>query len=241
MTVLGSSGGFPAAGGATSGYLLELDGRYILIDCGSGVLANLLRFIPLEKLNAIIITHLHYDHISDMQVLKYAIDLSRKHGVDLPAIPVLAPSTPEFLASSLQSGGDLIIGQINPVNEQSMFGANLRFYAMDHPVETYGLSVEFAGRKLAYTSDSVPCTNMQTLLQDADLALMDASTVERLRKPIMTHMTAAESATLAKACQVRHLLLTHLMPIIDPAEILAEARNIYPEAEIAMPLVVYEV
>ena len=50
LTVLGASGGFPSAGGATSGYLLELDGRYILIDCGSGVLANLFRFIRLEQI-----------------------------------------------------------------------------------------------------------------------------------------------------------------------------------------------
>jgi ribonuclease BN (tRNA processing enzyme) len=35
LTVLGATGGFPARGTATSGYLLELDGHYILIDCGS--------------------------------------------------------------------------------------------------------------------------------------------------------------------------------------------------------------
>jgi ribonuclease BN (tRNA processing enzyme) len=28
LTVLGNSGGFPAAGGATSGYLLEIEGHY---------------------------------------------------------------------------------------------------------------------------------------------------------------------------------------------------------------------
>jgi ribonuclease BN (tRNA processing enzyme) len=241
LTILGTSGGFPAAGGATSGYLLELNGRHILIDCGSGVLANFLRYLPLEKLDAIILTHLHYDHISDMQVLKAAINLNRLYGNDLPAIPVLAPGTPEALAAGLQSDGDLIVGQINPMTEQNMFGAQLRFYAMDHPIETYGLSIEFEGRKLAYTSDTVPCTNLQLLLQDADLALMDAGSLERTRKPKMTHMTAAECATLANACQVRRLLLTHLLPILDPSEVLAEARAICPAAELAQPLTLYEI
>ena len=111
LTILGASGGFPAAGGATSGYLLEYGGRHVLIDCGSGVLANLFRFIRLDQLDAIFITHLHYDHISDMQVMKYAINLTRAYGTDLGAIPVMAPATPEAIATSLQSDGNLIIGQ----------------------------------------------------------------------------------------------------------------------------------
>ncbi|HBP37157.1 MAG TPA: hypothetical protein DD640_00115 [Clostridiales bacterium] len=241
LTVLGLSGGFPAVGGATSGYLLELNGRHILIDCGSGVLSNLFRFIRLEQLDAIILTHLHYDHISDMQVLKYAIDLTRKTGLDMPAIPVIAPGTPENIAAGLQSDGNLIIGQINANSEISMFGATVRFLPMEHPVETYGITVEFAGRKLAYTADSVPCTNLPPLLQDADLALMDAGTLERLRKPIMIHLTAAECAILARACRVRRLLLTHLLPLLDPAEILAEAAAQDPGAELARLLATYEV
>ena len=51
LTVLGASGGFPAPGGATSGYLLSYDDRNILIDCGSGVLGNLFRFIRLDQLD----------------------------------------------------------------------------------------------------------------------------------------------------------------------------------------------
>lgn len=241
LTVLGASGGFPAAGGATSGYLLEYDNRHILIDCGSGVLSNLFRFIGIEQLDAIILTHLHADHISDMPVLKYAIDLSRKFGIERPAIPVIAPATPEAVAAGLQSDGDLIVGQITAGSELPMYGASVRFFAMDHPVETYGLSVEKDGRKLAMTADTIPCANLQTLLQNADLAVMDAGSVERLRKPKMLHMTAAECATLATACNVKNLLLTHLLPLIDPAEVLAEARAKYPAAELARPLVVYDV
>lgn len=241
LTILGLSGGFPAAGGATSGYLLDLNGRHILIDCGSGVLANLFRFIRLEELDAIILTHLHHDHVSDMQVMKYAIDLTRKNGQDLAAIPVIAPGSPESIAAGLQSDGELIVGQISPNSEISIFGATVRFLPMDHPVETYGLSIEYGGRKMAYTADSIPCTNLQTLLQDADLALMDAGSLERLRKPKMVHMTAAECARLAAACGVRRLLLTHLLPILDPAEILAEAAAYYPAAELASLLATYEV
>jgi ribonuclease BN (tRNA processing enzyme) len=241
LTALGASGGFPAAGEATSGYLLELDGKHILIDCGSGVLVNLFRYIRLDQLDGIIITHLHIDHICDMPMLKQAIDLTRKYATDLPAIPVIAPATPEAAAAGLQGDGDLIVGQISPGSTMNMFGAQVRFLPMEHPVETYGLIIEKDGRKLAYTSDTVPCTNLQILLQDADLALMDAGSLERLRRPKMLHLTAAECGVLARACQVKRLLLAHLLPLVDPQEVLAEARAQYPAAELIKSLVSYEI
>ncbi len=241
LTILGNSGGFPAAGKPTSGYLVEIDGHNVLIDCGSGVLTNLFKFVPLEKLSAIILTHLHYDHISDMQVLKYAINLTRQQNSDLPPIPVLAPTTPEQIADTLEDAGSLVIGQISTQGEQSLFGARLRFYRMEHPVEAYGLSIEHEGRKLAYTADTIPCANLTPLLQDADLALMDAGSIERLRRPKMMHMTASECATIAKSCQVKKLLLTHLLPLIDPGEVLAEARSVLADADLAEVLTTIEI
>ena len=75
LTVLGNNGPFPAAGGACSGYLVIEGDKKILIDCGNGVLANLQKFIKLEEIDAVILTHLHSDHMSDMMVLRYAVHI----------------------------------------------------------------------------------------------------------------------------------------------------------------------
>lgn len=241
VTILGNSGGFPAAGGATSGYLLEIAGRYILIDCGSGVLSNLFKRIELTQLDAIVITHLHADHISDIQVLKYAVDLSRKYGIERPPIPVFAPTTPAEIVDSLQSEGNLIIGNLNDKTELNLYGARLEAIRMDHPVETYGLRIEHEGRIFAFTADSVPCPALNRLLEQADLAVMDAGSLERYRKPIMMHMTAAECATYAVECHVKRLLLTHLLPLIDPSELLREAQTIMPSAELSEQMAEYKV
>lgn len=241
LTILGNSGGFPAAGGATSGYLLEIGPRRVLIDCGSGVLSNLFTQIELSELDAIILTHLHYDHISDMQVLKYAIDLSRKHGIDIKPIPVMAPKTPETIAATLENDGNLIIGQISNDSPMKLFDATIRFIPMAHPVETYGLSIEAEGKKLVYTADSIPCDTLPQLLQNADVAVMDAGTLERLRKPVMMHMTAKECATIAKENGVKRLILSHLLPVLDPQEILAEASAVFPEAELSQMMQTIEI
>ncbi len=241
LTILGANGAFPAPGGATSGYLLEISGHHILIDCGSGVLSKLFTQIRLDQLDAIILTHLHFDHMSDIHVLKYAVDLSRKFGQDLQPIPVYAPSSPVAVAASLASEGNLDIRTIHDGTELILFGATIRCLAMDHPVETYALSIQHEGRKMAFTADSIPCVNLQILLQDADLALMDAGSLERFRKPVMLHMTAAECADLARACNVRRLLLTHLLPFFNPQEVLAEARTSYDAAELARAMTIYQI
>src|SRR5262249_43210639 len=62
VTVLGSSGAYPAAGGAASGYLLEHEGFHLAIDFGTGALSNLQEHVPIAELDAIVLSHEHMDH-----------------------------------------------------------------------------------------------------------------------------------------------------------------------------------
>ena len=73
LTVLGAAGGYPYAGHACSGYLVEADGKRILLDCGPGVAAKLLADRRAVDLDAIIITHTHPDHTLDLISLGYAL------------------------------------------------------------------------------------------------------------------------------------------------------------------------
>src|SRR2546430_8627635 len=66
LVVAGCSPAWPTPGGAQSGYLLESDGRRILLDCGPGVLARLREREPWPELDAIAITHWHLDHWGDI-------------------------------------------------------------------------------------------------------------------------------------------------------------------------------
>ena len=89
LTVLGKYGPFPAPGGATSGYLIEQGDTRVLFDCGSGVLTRLLAQCPLEQLDAVVLSHLHEDHVADMQVLAYPGTVAR--GQAAAVLPHHAP------------------------------------------------------------------------------------------------------------------------------------------------------
>ena len=92
LTILGNNGPYPAPGGACSGYLLSSDSgnTNVLLDCGTGVLSNLSRHLPWESLSAVILSHLHYDHMSDLLPMQYALQF---HPRSAP-LPVIAPETP---------------------------------------------------------------------------------------------------------------------------------------------------
>ena len=69
LTVLGCDGSHPAAGGAASGYLVRSwdSGTSVWMDAGPGTFANLQRFTDPLELSAIVLTHEHHDHFSDIE------------------------------------------------------------------------------------------------------------------------------------------------------------------------------
>src|SRR5579884_4077453 len=88
LLILGKSPSWPDAGGACSGYLVQEDGFSLLLDCGSGVLGKLRAKLDYLELDAVLISHLHADHIIDLVPFSYALLLSPRQG-DPPRRPQL--------------------------------------------------------------------------------------------------------------------------------------------------------
>src|SRR6478672_6145166 len=84
LTVLGGAGGFPPAGGACSGYLVEHDGFRLLVDPGYAVVPRLLGLVAAGAIDAVLVSHGHPDHVADLNPLLRARALR-----DDPAPPLL--------------------------------------------------------------------------------------------------------------------------------------------------------
>ena len=67
ITVLGKSPAWQDADGACSGYLVQENGSCLLLDCGNGVFSKLRRFHEYVDVDAVVITHLHADHVAVAQ------------------------------------------------------------------------------------------------------------------------------------------------------------------------------
>ena len=85
MTVYGNNATCPEADGACSCFLIEAEGRRILLDMGNGSLAKLQKDVDLAALDLIAISHLHFDHFGDLFCAKYQLESRRGHPQDTSA------------------------------------------------------------------------------------------------------------------------------------------------------------
>lgn len=243
LTVLGNCGSFPGPDGACSGYLLEEGGLRVLLDCGSGVISRLQRYCRVEELDAIVASHLHLDHVADLLVLQYGLHSKRALGQALPPLPLYMPPTPEDVVRLLDPWEvftrwpveDGMLVQIGPLA--------LSFTRMEHSVESYAVTVRAQGVTLVYSGDTVLNPRLVEAAAGADLLLCESTALEG-QLPSgqeLPHMSARQAAEVARQAGVRRLLLTHLWYELPREEYLAEARRVFPNADLAEEFLTYDV
>jgi ribonuclease BN (tRNA processing enzyme) len=226
LTVLGCAGSFPGPESACSAYLVEAQGFRLLIDFGSGSLSALQRYSDMESIDAIMITHLHCDHMLDacsyIVVRRYAPDGPR------PPIPVYAPMGAAERISAAYSAEN------EPVDDVYTFYGlqpgtfpigpfTVTVDRVNHPIETYGVRLEHDGKVLAYSADTAPCEALIRLAQGADAFLCEASYLDGVDNPPDLHLTGREAGEHAAKAGVGTLLVTHVPPWTDAAQARDEA------------------
>ena len=237
LTVLGKYGPYPPAGGATSGYLLEEGETRVLVECGSGVLSRLQRFVPIERLDAIVLSHLHSDHTADLFILRYALQNAKMQlRVLLPPNPAeefdRIAGCPPFAAEKIQEGAAVNIGAFSFV-----------FVPMTHPFVSFGMRVTDGRHTLVYTGDSNWNSRAVSFARGCDLLLADTglpNSAKQDPKAFVPHFTAGEVGALAAQAGVPRLLCSHLPPSVPESSILEEVRQNYLGAELAQELKTYE-
>jgi len=243
LAVLGNNGPFPGPGGACSGYLLTEGDTKVLIDCGNGVLSNLQKFVKFEELDAIVLTHLHSDHVSDMMVLRYAVQIKMNRKQIQKPIKVYAPAEPAEEYNRLAATPGVF--DISPVTESTAleFGKlKLAFAEMKHPVKCYAVSAYNGERRFVFSGDTSWNENIIAFSRGADVVMLDAGLLSKDKTgENVPHLTAAECGIAARESGAKKLILTHFWPEYDLNDLLSEAKQNFHNTILAEILKTYDI
>ena len=228
LHMLGVNGPFPESHGATSGYLLEADDRFFQFDLGSGVLSALTSVVAPESLAALLITHWHFDHASDIGVLMYRLEAC---GCTLPVYGPEDPSSALFRLT--ESVPCFSLHTVLPGQLLRFADTEIRVHAARHPVPAVGYTVLHSKKLFGYTGDTNTLPSLREDYKSCDLLLADGLFPAASWGPEKPHLSAELAARLAKETGTRNLIITHLNPSFSENTLLTEARAVWPASRLA--------
>jgi ribonuclease Z len=244
VTLLGTGSPLPAAGLAGPATLVQAGQAALLADCGRAVVMRLaaVGVFPVG-LSAVLLTHLHSDHITDLN------DVITTHwimtGGPTPLRVIGPPGTQRMVDGLLAMlaqdqeyrqahHADLRHPMIVAVTEVTagmrldIDGVTVVIGATDHrPVQpTVGYRIEHEDAVVALGGDGVPCAGLDQLCAGADVyvqTIMRADLIRlvaspRLREILTYHSTVEQAAQTAQRAGVRIFLPTHFIPAIMPGD-----------------------
>jgi len=224
LTVLGRSPARPNPGEACAGYLLEGGGARLLLDIGPGIVSQLLRIHHPDELTAVVISHMHADHMLDLVTLRWVYPW-RNMPADRRLLVYLPPGTADQMRDLARGVGNIRhfdeafqLREYDATRPTRFDGLTLAPVRTQHYIPCWGFRAEADGRRFAYSADSAPCAGLLDLAQDADLLLCEA-TLRTLDEDALPpeprgHLLPAESGEVARTTGSKRLVLTHL-PLDD--------------------------
>jgi ribonuclease BN (tRNA processing enzyme) len=234
MRVLGKSPAWQDAGGACSGYLVESAECVLLLDCGSGVFGKLRTARDYAEVDAVVISHLHADHMLDLVPYASALTYAPRHqpvpvagwpGTSDPPRPrLIAPPGARDAFRRLSAAGGMReehieqafrLEEYDPGDTVVVGDLEIRFQPVPHFLPTHAVSVGNAAARLTYSADSSPSDELCTFAHDTDLLLIEATLPRPEREGPRGHLTPGEAGEHGRRAGARRLVLTHISDELD--------------------------
>lgn len=208
----------------------------LVVDCGGDVVQRLLvAGLPLDRIEALIVTHEHADHVGGFPLLMEKLWLAgRRH-----PLPVYGPepalAQARRLWESFDTAGWKGVPEIRWKAVALEEGAEVlrsdrwRVTASPgaHSVPVMGIRVQGArgGGTVAYSADTGPSDAIGRLARGARVLVHEAG------GDYPGHTTAADAARIARDAEVGRLLLVHLPPGTDESTLRAATEH-FPATEL---------
>jgi ribonuclease BN (tRNA processing enzyme) len=248
LTVLGGSAASPNTGMGCAGFLVQSGRTQIVLDLGPGTLQELRRHADFRVLDAVVISHMHIDHVLDLLALRQALAYNPVRAAH--PIPVwLPPGGSAHLAQAAapfdacdepgRFSSTVHVRDYDPTRPLPIGDFTLTFAPTVHYLPAWAMRVQGPGADdLGYTGDTGPAAALTAFFAEVGILIAEATRLEPGDEPFAARgsLTAAEAGALATAAGATNLLLTHMWEELGLPAYRAQAASTFAgQIEMARP------
>ena len=243
VTTLGTGSPLPDPNRAGPSTLIEAAGTRLLVDTGRGVVMRLAAAGALPTmLDAVLLTHLHSDHISDLNDVvtthwvmnrnsSFRLHIYGPRGTKQMVDGLLAMLSADISYriahhDDLDYGPQLEVHELDAPCELQIGSTQISVRRTSHqPVEpSIGYRIVHDGKAVAIAGDTLPCAGLDELCERAQIYVQTVIRSDfvllvpnpRFHDIIGYHSTMQQAAETASRNQVRTLVATHFIPPLSP-------------------------
>lgn len=186
--------------------LIEVNGLRILIDCGPDFREQMIRLNDFRAIDAVLITHEHYDHVGGLDDLRpFCVFGDMTVYAEHYTAERLRQRIPYCFAEQLYPGVPRIelkeLAALQPFTVGSVEIMPIRVFHAKMPILGYRIG------KMAWITDMLELPNVSLeQLKDLDVLVLNALR----REPHISHQTLEQALSTAKRVGARQTYLIHM-------------------------------
>ena len=189
---------------------------------------ELARYTDPGTLDAVVLSHIHVDHCSDIFGLYGYLAFGPSGIVPVPVW--LPPGAADHLSAFARAGEEhvfhsvLDLTEVDGGSEMLVGDISIRFGRAVHPVPALVTRFDTPEGSIVYSGDTGPDSDLGSLATGADVVLCEATLAgERDEHTYPYHLTAGEAGEIATEAGVSTLILTHFAADANLEQLRAEA------------------
>lgn len=216
--------------------LVETGDNKLLLDAGPGTMRRLLEAgTGIHDITHLFFSHFHPDHTGELATFLFANkypDLDRRKK---PLIILGGKGFYAFFENLKKVYGDWIrlpagLVSVMELGNRSFDRCGFEDFSVEsapveHNDESIAYRITSKGKSVVYSGDTDYSENLVTLAENTDLFICESAFPDALKSG--NHLTPSLAGKIASLANVRHLVLTHLYPECDDADIERECRSAF--------------